>query len=50
MLAEIENSCFAGKSLVMISITPPVKSAGKSARADLMTKTLESILVGNKSI
>ena len=33
-----------------MSITPPVKSAGRSARADLITNTLESMEVGKRSI
>ena len=50
MLIEIEISSLDGKSLVIISITPPVKSAGRSALADLITRTFDNKLVGNKSI
>ena len=47
---EIDNSSLVGKSLVIILITPPVKSAGKSALADLITKTFERRFVGKRSI
>ena len=50
MLAETLISFLVGISFVMISTTPPVKSAGKSARADLVIWIFDNIFVGNRSI
>ena len=47
---ENEFVFFDGKSLVTISMTPPVKSAGYSAEADFITIILSNILVGKISI
>ena len=48
--SEIEASNLVGKSFVIISTTPPVKSAGNSAAADFITIILSIILVGKTSI